>query len=170
MKSRRLLAILLTVGMLLGMLPGAAFAEEDIPAVVEGLAICETYGEDPCACEEEPSSEPETPETEETEAPETETEKPEEEGGEPEPQEPEAGSFEEEPMMALTLREEELVETGEDTVGVTVTGVKGADNQVYGTMQEAYEAVKKVLENIPVSNGDALGQGVLIGNEAKAEF
>ena len=170
MKSRRLLAILLTVGMLLGMLPGAAFAEEDIPAVVEGLAICETCGEDPCVCEEEPSSGPETPETEETEAPETETEKPEEEGGEPEPQEPEADSFEEEPMMALTLREEELVETGEDTVGVTVTGVKGADNQVYGTMQEAYEAVKNVLESMPVSNGDALGQGVLIGNEAKAEF
>ena len=129
MKSKRIIASLLTVGMLLGLLPGAAFAEEGIPVVVEGLAICETCGEDPCvceeetavcetcgeepcACEEESSSGPETPETEETEAPETETEKPEEEGGEPEPQEPEADSSEEEPMTALTLREEEPVETG----------------------------------------------------------
>jgi len=134
MKSKRIIASLLTVGMLLGLLPGAAFAEEGIPVVVEGLAVCETCGEDPCVCEgetavcetcgedpcvceEEPSGEPETPETEEPEAPETEapgteTEKPEEEGGEPEPQEPEADSSEEESMTALTLREEEPVETG----------------------------------------------------------
>ena len=94
MKSKRTIAILLAVGMLLGLLPAAAFAEETVPAVVEGLAVCETCGEDPCVCEEETSSEPgteeteapeeelslepEIPETEEPEAPGIETEKPEE--------------------------------------------------------------------------------------------
>lgn len=164
MKSKRTIAILLAVGMLLGLLPAAAFAEETVPAVVEGLAVCETCGEDPCVCEEETSSEPgteetealeeelslepEIPETEEPEAPGIETEKP-----------------EEEPMTVLTLREEEPVVTGykgeELPEGPDMNGavVNVTPENAQYTLDGAYGTIDGKTVHFTAGNYDALELG-----------
>ncbi len=164
MKSKRTIAILLAVGMLLGLLPAAAFAEETVPAVVEGLAVCETCGEDPCVCEEETSSEPGT---EETEAPEEELSL---EPEIPETEEPEAPGIEtekpeEEPMTVLTLREEEPVVTGysgeELPEGPDMNGavVNVTPENAQYTLDGAYGTIDGKTVHFTAGNYDALELG-----------
>ncbi len=168
-KLKKTLALLLTLSMLTGILGTAAFAAEGEEILPESQVESVLPADEGNGNTEETPAEAvtETPAAAEEPAEAVEpTEEPKDEAENGEPVADEEPSTDEE--IALVAEEEEETElpagaseTALET-GVSITGIAGLNGLYFDTMENAYNAVKDILQKMDATQGgEALNQGQL---------